>query len=154
MRTIPLALGAVLLLSGCDHNPLEATLAGNAELAPPGRAVLVTQIGTGLPADPIEITGAAVSNDTLSLTVRYIGGCVAHGFGFVVSTNFTIANPVEASSLLTHSAAGESCQVPVGGTVRFDVTPVRDHYRTTFGVLAGEILFRIEPGDRTARYLF
>jgi hypothetical protein len=142
------------LVAGCEHNPLEARLPGPAELAPAGRAVVVTQIGTGLPADPLEITGATVSGDTLAVTVRYTGGCRTHGFGFVVSGNFTTANPVEASSVLTHDAAGDACLAAVVGTVRFDLTPVRDHYRSVFGVIPGEILFRIEPGGRTARYLF
>jgi hypothetical protein len=154
MRIPILALVPALVLAGCDHNPVEARLPGDAELAPAGRAVIVPQIGDNLPADPLEITGATVTNDTLALTVRYIGGCTTHSFGFVVSSVFTTANPVEASSMLTHAANGDVCLNAIVGTVRFDVTPVRDHFRATFGVVAGEVEFRIEPGGRSARYLF
>src|SRR5688572_9424490 len=102
--------------------------------------------------DAYTIDSAAVVGDTLRLTVTYGGGCAEHRFALVASRAFRESAPVQVSAVLTHDAQGDSCRALKGETLRYDLTPLRDAYRSAYRTPHGAIVMHLWHQDRTLRY--
>lgn len=167
-RLAAAALGAaalMLLVTGCGREmPGFPGGAGDAQLAahdggvhpiimaPPGSA-------RDWPADPIRIEEAALAGDTLTLSVRYGGGCREHTFALVGDGAWMESYPVQTSALLAHDADGDLCRAYIARELRFDLTPLREAYARLYGPGPAVLVLHIRSGDpdgrqATIRYSF
>jgi len=117
-----------------------------------------TQLVDGVTAaapDPYTIESASVKNDTLRVAVRYGGGCRMHEFRLLLFKSFRESYPVQSDALLSHEANGDGCKSLLERELRFDLTPLRNHYRQTYLTRNGVIRLRLmAPGHGTVEYRF
>jgi hypothetical protein len=123
---------AVLLATACQHaepmTPHGSAAAGN------DRPVVLTDTPGRWRHDAFEFHSVAVRGDTLHVQVQYAGGCARHDFTLLVSPIFLESYPVQMRGSLAHHANGDMCRALVGSTLRFDLTPLKQLYRQSYGV--------------------
>ncbi|MCA9737256.1 MAG: hypothetical protein R3E98_03780 [Gemmatimonadota bacterium] len=114
--------------------------------------------GSGAPAswarDPVEILRGAVAGDTLTLEVRYGGGCAEHRFQVVGQGSFQESWPVGLALILAHDAGDDPCDGLLQTTLRFDLTPVAERYRASYGASSGIVRLHLEGLAHALDYRF
>lgn len=146
----PLLIGALGLLAACGGGsaPEPAAPDTGSSAVVGGDQRVVFGDWTRWKADPVTISSASIARDTLSLEVRYGGGCAEHSFTLVVSEAWAESYPVQAGALLAHDAHGDRCRALFTRTLRFDLSPVRDAYRRSYGGTGGKVSLGITGGPR------
>ncbi len=76
----------------------------------------------GLSADPLTITGVAVTVNTLRIGVQYSGGCGDHLIDLYSDGTILISEPGQITLRLSHDANGDDCESLVSDTLEFDLT--------------------------------
>jgi hypothetical protein len=110
------------------------------------------QAGTG---DPYEFGGPPrVSGDTLSVTVRFGGGCARHAFALRADNRFMESFPVQVALAVLHAANGDRCKARLTRELRFDLTPLRRAYHRSYGNGAGVMVLRLAGYSDGIRYTF
>lgn len=87
---------------------------------------------------PVTITHAEINGDVAKLEVSYTGGCKSHEIKLIVSSLFMESNPVQTESILSHITE-DSCDAVVAEELTFDLLPLREFYRRTYGEFNGSI---------------
>ena len=100
------------------------------------------KIGSG--TDEYALNSAAITDDTLNISVSYSGGCEDHQFTLVVSDTFLESFPVQLHASLTHNANGDTCEAYPTENYRFDLTPIKTMYQETYRQEAGTIILRLK----------
>lgn len=95
------------------------------------------------PFDPWTFVGHDIQGDTLSLVVRYGGGCREHRFALLIDPAFMESLPVQVAARLAHDADGDLCRALLTRTLRFDLTPLREHFRASYGAGGGSVAIRL-----------
>ncbi len=140
MRLLSLLLIAMLSAAGCgwlitepspDPAPMSASESRTAQL--------VQDIGQW-PADALEFQQVRIIGDTLEATVSHSGGCAEHGYALVFADLFLESLPVQMRGLLSHDAKGDPCRALLIRTLRFDLTPLKEHFRASYRVPSGTII--------------
>ncbi len=140
-----IALGAAL--AGCDGAPTDFI-----DLDP---VVLVeTARAADWPADAKTIVSHRIDGDSLFLNVTYSGGCETHVFRLIVSSVFAESFPVQTWGILAHDGRNDPCDAIVAETLAFDLTPLREAYRSAYGAGPGELVLHIEGLAAAVRYAF
>ncbi|MCB0282726.1 MAG: hypothetical protein KDF60_09125 [Calditrichaeota bacterium] len=102
-----------------------------------------------LPDDPLDIKNVSISKDILSIDVQFGGGCEDHLFDMFTASAFLESNPVQADLKLVHNGLDDPCDALISKTVKFDLTPLKKAYITSYGN-SGSIYLRISiSGDST-----
>ena len=98
---------------------------GGTEPALPGTVVFSATPGSTEEwgTDDFDLDAAAVSGDTLSVTVSYGGGCEDHVFTLVASEAFQESDPVQLAVTLAHEANDDACERWVTQGYSFDLPP-------------------------------
>jgi hypothetical protein len=120
-----------------------------------GLVAIVEDVSTsGWPADPVTITAASIRGDSLHLTLRYGGGCGKHRFGLLFGSAFLESFPVQVHARVAHDAGGDMCDALLSSDVAFDLTPLKRHYRTSYGPGGATIIIRLSGPSQRLPYTF
>ena len=151
-----LLLTAIAALLACSvESPLAADEPSPNSFATLHTETVLVDAATPVAPDPYTIEQASVKHDSLHLTVRYGGGCRTHEFRLLLFKAFRESYPVQSDGLLAHEANGDSCRALLERELRFDLTPLRDHYRRSYQTQSGVIRLRLlAPGHGTVEYRF
>lgn len=118
----------------------------------PKTGINAVQIGgemSGYRFDPATIDSAYVVGDILHLHLSY-GGCGTHAVALLQTGPFMESFPVQVLLSLAHDARGEACRMLVRSQERFDLTALKESYRTAYRS-SGTILLRVRaPGPTPA----
>lgn len=102
---------------------------------------------------PVEVVSAAVSGDSLDVTVAYSGGCMEHRFALCwPDQSFMESEPVQVRLEVFHDDPGDDCEAYPSEQVSFDLTPLRDAWRSAYGAQSGSIIVHLE--QQTDTYSF
>ena len=178
MPRLPLLLPALLglCLGGCslfDFDPTPDSGSSSEDVRP---ILLVSDTSmASLASDPFEFVGFAdvdttesgsppsadaPSSDTLGFRVAYGGGCAEHQFRLYGSDFFVPGganDPVYNNLVLVHDDGGDTCEAYLSEVVRFDLTPLKEHYRREYRQEHGVIELLFDFGDQGrwgVRYVF
>lgn len=153
---IPTAALALLLwmVAGClsagPSEPVDTLLVAGDEASP---ALLVDRNDPRpWPSDPWTFVAHEIQGDTLSLEVRYGGGCREHRFALLVDPAFMESFPVQVAARLAHDADGDPCRALLTRTLRFDLSPLREHFQASYGPGRGTVVIGL--GGRRITYTF
>ena len=152
-----LAGASLLVLTACSsgRTPTDSVVLGGDD--PASAAAAVVDRTDGLrrwPADPVEITAAAIEGDSLRLSVQYGGGCAEHRFSLVFGDAWMESYPVQVSALLSHDANGDNCRALFTGRIAFSLVPLRDAYRRAYRTDSGAVAFTLRPSTTRLVYRF
>ncbi len=106
------------------------------------------------PADAVTITSATVQGDSISLDVTYGGGCRDHSFALLANTAWMESYPVQVRVRLAHEGMGDRCKALLARTVRFDLSPLRSVYASSYGTATGVIRLRLDNAPSSPTYAF
>lgn len=131
----PSLLVLSLLASGCFASGPSEPTSGLLTTADGINPILLVPAGTPhrWPMDPWSYLSHRVEEDLLTLHIQYGGGCRDHRFALLVDPAFMESHPVQVAARLAHDADGDPCRALVGRTLRFDLTPLKEHYRNAYG---------------------
>ena len=107
-------------------------------------AVFIGDAGDRFGTDEYALNSAAITDDTLNISVSYSGGCEDHQFTLVVSDTFLESFPVQLHASLTHNANGDTCEAYPTENYRFDLTPIKKMYQTAYRQEAGTIILQLK----------
>lgn len=82
--------------------------------------------------DPARIEAVSIAGDQLFIEAAYAGGCAAHRFALHASKAFLESLPPQAVMVLSHDAAGDSCERQLVQTLVFDLDVLRGAYREVY----------------------
>ncbi|NOG47772.1 MAG: hypothetical protein HND50_21215 [Calditrichaeota bacterium] len=99
-----------------------------------------------LKGDPVQLNSVSISDDILSLSVSYSGGCEEHEFGLFAGKAFMKSNPVQAQVILAHDGNGDSCEAWITETLNFNLSPIKKVYQNSYGA-SGSMYLRISTAS-------
>ena len=97
-------------------------------------------------SDPVTIQSAEVDGDSLELSVSFGGGCREHDFGLVTNGVFAESYPVQTWVKLAHDANGDMCRAMLARTLRFDLSPLKSLYNTSYQTTTGIMVIHVAAG--------
>lgn len=102
----------------------------------------------------VDVVGAEIEGDLLSLTVQHGGGCEEWTYTVCWPDQmFLESDPVQVNlELLATTPQPDMCDAFITETVEQDLTPLRDHWRDAYQAESGTIVIHIE--DQTVEYSF
>ena len=102
--------------------------------------------------DSYELGQAAITNDTLAVTVSFGGGCRTHELTLVLSNAVMMTDPVRLSATLAHNANDDPCEAWLTEDHAFDLAPVRELFGD-HGFRGGSVILMFSAADGTVREL-
>ena len=104
-------------------------------------------------ADAFELTAAAITGDTLAVTVSYSGGCQDHQFTLVASASFLESDPVQLEVALVHNANGDVCEALLTEDYLFSLVPIKERFQSQYQD-SGRIVLQLEDAPDELLYEF
>ena len=122
------------------------------QIDPPlgGRVVIDaagTDAGDRWGADAYKLHVATITDDMLTITVSYGGGCADHDFTLVTSGAFMESDPVQLEVFAAHDAHGDRCRAYLTETYGFDLTPIKTLYQEAYREDAGTIVLLLRDAS-------
>ena len=71
-------------------------------------------------SDPVEIMGAELHGDVLSIAVEHGGGCEPHDFRLCPDPAVSRTEPAVQALVLVHGDHGDDCRALIGATLRVE----------------------------------
>lgn len=98
---------------------------------------------TDIMIDEFDLNSVQISDDILSLSASYGGGCRRHFFFLYMSPNaFMESEPVQVNLYLQHVANDDMCEAYITRELEFDLTPLSDLYKNVYGP-TGDIIVNV-----------
>ncbi len=152
---LPVACATLLVLltpAGCGETrtlgaPTSVSVGRTDGPAPaPSQAGRVVVAGADalLGNDDYVLNSAAITGDTLTISVSYSGGCRTHVFTLVIAASFVESSPVRLPAVLRHDANGDTCEAFPTESYAFDLALVRVRYRAVYGPGAGRVALQLD----------
>lgn len=104
--------------------------------------------------DDFVLNSAAITEDTLKISVSYSGGCKEHKFTLIASEQFLESFPVQLHVSLAHDAMGDACEAYPTEEYHFDLTPIKMMYQEAYRVDTGTIILRLKDYPQELNYTF
>ena len=123
-----------------DVDPTEIVYTGEVFIGDAG-----DRFGTG----EFAVNSATITDDTLSVSVSYSGGCETHQFTLIVSETFLESFPVQLHVSLAHNANGDTCEAYPTEEYQFDLIPIKTMYQEAYRQQAGTIVLRLKDAPNT-----
>jgi hypothetical protein len=121
---------------------------------PDGRLRFSDQPPTDIMMDEFDLNSAGISDDNLNLSISYGGGCRRHYFFLYMSPpTFMESEPVQVNMYVRHLANNDACEAYITRDLVFDLTPLSDLYKDSYGS-SGDIIINIydyysdTPGEK------
>lgn len=153
MRAVTVGILGALTAGGCVNSdvvgPPPPAVAMTGETS-----VVVTEHPDRWRHDPHELRSAEIEGDLLRVQVQYAGGCATHAFTLLISPIFMESYPVQMISSLAHDAKGDACRALVRSTLLFDLSPIKDMYRQSYGVRSDTVHLWIRGWPERVTYTF
>lgn len=118
-----------------DVDPADITYKGE---------VFIGDAGDKFGTDEFALNSATITDDTLTVSVSYSGGCKAHQFTLVASDTFLESFPVQLHVYITHNANGDTCEAYPTEKYQFDLTPIKNMYQEAYRQEAGPIILHLK----------
>lgn len=148
MRSAYFSILALGLLFGCASSKIKGTGEGQTLRMKPVTAK--AELGKAASHyDPFTVESAAISGNTLTMSIHYTGGCADHEFRLVGSEMISKSMPPIRSVRLVHNANGDTCKATVKKTFKFDLTELA--YKKEPG---SEIVLKIEGVAEPMRWIY
>ena len=141
--------GTLISFSPSDLAPDETKSSGQVVLTDPS-ATTAGAWGT----DGFELSGAAITGDTLAVTASYAGGCREHLFTLVSSSEFLESNPVQVVVHLAHNAQSDACEAWITQDYLFNLTPLKARYQEAYQQEEGAIVLLLKDAPEDLVYEF
>ncbi len=138
------------LLAACGDDP-SGSVRPNA-IADGAVNVVDNVLSPAWPSDPLTVESASISGDVLSVTVRFGGGCARHRIALLLGSAFMESFPVQVHARLAHDSGGDMCDALLTRTLTFDLTPLKQRYRSSYGAGAATIVINLSGHARSLRY--
>lgn len=123
-----------------DVNPNEIIYTGE---------VFIGDAGDRFGTDEFALNSATITDDTLTVSVSYSGGCETHQFTLVASESFLESFPVQLHVYIAHNANGDTCEAYPTEKYQFDLTPIKNMYQEAYRQEAGTIILRLKDAPNT-----
>ena len=107
-------------------------------------AVVIADAADTWGVDEYVLNTAAITGDTLELSISYSGGCKNHEFTLVCSRGFKESDPVQLGVSLAHNANNDPCEAFPTETYHFDLTPIKTVYQTAYQQESGAIILLLK----------
>ena len=111
-------------LSACNQDPVEVSPdLIKATKSQSAFDKVMQNRGTSEGSDAFEILDATISDELLTITVQYSGGCENHEFEAIWSGDFypTFTDPPLAPVVITHNSNGDLCEAAITEVLQIDV---------------------------------
>ena len=143
------------LLDGTDPNAdIDDSVSVTPSDIPPDDTMLMGDVviladtdnaADGWAADPYHFNSAKITDDTLTLSVSYGGGCPEepHEFTLLAEPAFMESDPVGLGISIVHDAHNDPCERWVEETYHFDLTPIKTMYQQAYPQGAGPVVLRL-----------
>ncbi len=96
--------------------------------------IITNQIPDSLELDPFELRGISIEGDSITIRLRYWGGCEGHDMQvFMSPPAFAESNPVQADLYIRHSANGDPCRSLIEKELKFSVLAIGQLYHGMYG---------------------
>ena len=92
----------------------------------------------------------AVMDGILTVTLSRGGGCESHDFTLVAAPGFREGQPVELPFAIVHDGKDDRCEAYLTDQVAFDLTTIRDLYRTAHPAGDGLVFLAFQTPDGSA----
>ena len=89
------------------------------------------------PSDQVTIQGFTIRGDSLELAVTFGGGCRDHAFVLLSDAAWMESYPVQVGVKLAHDANGDNCKALLSRVLRFDLSPLKAAYTTSYQATSG-----------------
>ena len=119
-----------------------------------GQIVTHPDTAAVLARDDYELNAAAISGDTLTVTVSYGGGCADHFFALDASEPFRESDPVQLEVTFAHDANGDACERWITQDYVFDLAPLQIRYQEEYQQDSGTIVLSLEGASGDLVYEF
>ena len=106
--------------------------------------VFIGDAGNRFGTDEYALNSAAITDDTLDVSVSFSGGCKEHQFTLVVSEEFLESFPVQLHAYIAHDANGDPCEAYPTENYHFDLTPIKTMYQEAYRQEAGTIVLQLK----------
>ena len=143
MKTLPtwfVHAVALAVLTGCDEDVV----------SPYVPADMVGQVRVALGSGPshwrtdvMSIESAYVEGDLLHVEVTHGGGCAPHEYAAVAWNGWLESHPVQVGTLIAHYGHGDRCRALLSAHLRFDLTPLKEAYRTSYGTAPAVLILNL-----------
>ena len=142
-------LAILLVAAGCTEprtpgGPTAVSADTPTPASPRAGSVVVAGTVTTLGDDGYVLNHAAISGDTLSVSVSYAGGCEIHALTLVIAASFSESSPVQLPAVLRHDANGDACEAWLTHSYAFDLAIVRTRYRAAYGPGPGRVTLQLD----------
>lgn len=94
--------------------------------------------------DKYQLNSAAITDDTLEISVSYGGGCEVHEFTLIADNTFMESDPVQLAVSIVHNANLDYCERWVTESYHFDLTPIKTMYQQSYQQDAGTVVLNLE----------
>lgn len=153
-RRIRLVLASALAAAAACGTPSAVDRASD-DVQVGDQVTLQSGLASSLGGDAYQIVRTPhVANDSLHVTVQYAGGCRRHEFSLHASRVFMESHPVQSPLVLHHSANGDNCRSLITRELQFNLSPLRDAWRTSYQQRHGTIILRLRGYGEGINYTF
>jgi hypothetical protein len=140
LRSSQVGLILVAVASFACADPTGPTMITTAET---GRVIVDFGGSTLWPADRLVLDSVSVGHDTLLVTVAHQGGCRVHRYAAVSTSGWLHFDRVHVLINIAHDDGNDLCRAQVRPVLRFDLLPLQQAYRQSFGNRPAEIVLRV-----------
>lgn len=138
MRRILSALSVVALACSDSTEPITPNGYWSANNTWAGQIVITPNADASYwPSDQVTIQGFTIRGDSLELAVTFGGGCGDHTFILLSDGAWMESYPVQVAVKLAHDANGDNCKALLSRVLRFDLSPLKAAYATSYQATSG-----------------
>ena len=107
-------------------------------------------------SDPFTLNSAAVTDDTLTVSVSYAGGCRDHEFRLLKADSFMESDPVQLRITIVHDGNGDRCEAWITEQHSFDLSDIKARWRAAYRRESGVVQLRLRDAvdDEALLYRF
>ena len=104
------------------------------------------------PSDAVTIQSLAIKGDSLELAVSFGGGCRDHTFVLLADAAWMESYPVQVGVRLSHEANDDACDALLSRVLRFDLTPLKAAYTSSYQATTGIIRLNLRGASGSLTY--
>ncbi len=107
-------------------------------------------------SDPFTLNNATVTDDVLTVSVSYGGGCRDHEFHLHKADRFMESDPVQLGIAVIHDGNGDRCEAWITEQHSFDLSEIKAQWRDAYRRESGSVQLRLRDavGDEALLYRF
>jgi hypothetical protein len=95
-----------------------------------------------------------IDGDSIRVAVSFGGGCRGHAVQLISETTWMESYPVQVNARLAHNSNADPCDALIGGSLHFDLSPLRERFRQSYNSTSGRIQLRLAGAASVPVYVF